>query len=214
MTPGPSLCLQYGWSWSRGRGVWWSPGFGSGLQPDTLEDGTRTTACGSDTRTQSCRGARLTAYSYTWGSQRCLRCRPVLAHKAYSPNEKQILKLYTQTLITLKLLRKFSWPGKHFQIQWYLQVFWDMRILYKYLDVFVWRRFLVVLLSLFGLSLHLNFLKASFSLPQGCTDKHRRAVPQMYWQYIPKGPCHTSLYLPALAPRCSSHQVQDTDACI
>ncbi len=29
-----------------------------------------------------------------------------------------------------------------------------------------------------------------------------------------EGPCHTSLYLPALAPGCSSHQVQDTDACI
>ncbi len=28
------------------------------------------------------------------------------------------------------------------------------------------------------------------------------------------GPCHTSLHLPALAPGCSSHQVQDTDACI
>ncbi len=29
-----------------------------------------------------------------------------------------------------------------------------------------------------------------------------------------KSPCYTSLYLPALAPGCSSHQVQDTDACI
>ncbi len=29
-----------------------------------------------------------------------------------------------------------------------------------------------------------------------------------------KGPCHTSLCLPALAPGCSSHPVQDTDACI
>ncbi len=29
-----------------------------------------------------------------------------------------------------------------------------------------------------------------------------------------KIPCYTSLYLPALAPGCSSHQVQDTDACI
>ncbi len=29
-----------------------------------------------------------------------------------------------------------------------------------------------------------------------------------------KSPCHTSLYLPKLAPGCSSHQVQDTDACI
>ncbi len=29
-----------------------------------------------------------------------------------------------------------------------------------------------------------------------------------------KSPCHTSLYLPALTPGCSSHQVQDTDACI
>ncbi len=27
-------------------------------------------------------------------------------------------------------------------------------------------------------------------------------------------PCLTSLYLTALAPGCSSHQVQDTDACI
>ncbi len=31
-------------------------------------------------------------------------------------------------------------------------------------------------------------------------------------QKTQKGPCHTSLYLPALAPGCSSHQVQDTDA--
>ncbi len=30
----------------------------------------------------------------------------------------------------------------------------------------------------------------------------------------PKSQCYTSLYLPALAPGCSSHQVQDTDACI
>ncbi len=29
-----------------------------------------------------------------------------------------------------------------------------------------------------------------------------------------KGPCYTSLYLPALAHGCSSHQVQDTDACL
>ncbi len=29
-----------------------------------------------------------------------------------------------------------------------------------------------------------------------------------------KSPCYTSLYLPALATGCSSHQVQDTDACI
>ncbi len=29
-----------------------------------------------------------------------------------------------------------------------------------------------------------------------------------------KSPCHTSLCLPALVPGCSSHQVQDTDACI
>ncbi len=28
-------------------------------------------------------------------------------------------------------------------------------------------------------------------------------------QRTQKGPCHTSLYLPALAPGCSSHQVQD-----
>ncbi len=33
-------------------------------------------------------------------------------------------------------------------------------------------------------------------------------------QRTQKGPCHTSLCLPALAPGCSSHQVQDTDACI
>lgn len=45
-----------------------------------------------------------------------------------------------------------------------------MEILYKdhsewqYLDVFVWRWFLVVLLSLFGLPLHLDLLEASFCL--------------------------------------------------
>ncbi len=33
-------------------------------------------------------------------------------------------------------------------------------------------------------------------------------------QRTQKGQCQTSLYLPALAPGCSSHQVQDTDACI
>ncbi len=33
-------------------------------------------------------------------------------------------------------------------------------------------------------------------------------------QRTQKSPCHTSLYLPALAPGCSSHEVQDTDACI
>ncbi len=33
-------------------------------------------------------------------------------------------------------------------------------------------------------------------------------------QQTQKSPCYTSLYLPALAPGCSSHQVQDTDACI
>lgn len=58
-----------------------------------------------------------------------------------------------------------------------------MRILHKYLNVFVWRRFLVVLLSLFGFPLHLDLLKPSFSLQQGCTDKYRRAVPQMLGQY-------------------------------
>ncbi len=29
-----------------------------------------------------------------------------------------------------------------------------------------------------------------------------------------KGPCYTSLFLLALDPGCSSHQVQDTDACL
>ncbi len=33
-------------------------------------------------------------------------------------------------------------------------------------------------------------------------------------QRTQKSPCHTSLCLPALAPGCSSHQVQDIDACI
>ncbi len=33
-------------------------------------------------------------------------------------------------------------------------------------------------------------------------------------QRTQKGPCHTFLYLPALASVCSSHQVQDTDACV
>ncbi len=33
-------------------------------------------------------------------------------------------------------------------------------------------------------------------------------------QLTQKGPCYTSLYLPALAPGYSLHQVQDTDACI
>ncbi|KAI2645885.1 hypothetical protein H4Q32_025222 [Labeo rohita] len=33
-------------------------------------------------------------------------------------------------------------------------------------------------------------------------------------QRAQKGPCHTSLYLPALAAGRGSHQVQDTDACI
>ncbi len=30
-------------------------------------------------------------------------------------------------------------------------------------------------------------------------------------QRTQKGPCNSTLYLPALAPSCSSHQVQDTD---
>ncbi len=34
------------------------------------------------------------------------------------------------------------------------------------------------------------------------------------FQRAQKSPCYTSLYLPALAPGCSSHPVQDTDACI
>ncbi len=33
-------------------------------------------------------------------------------------------------------------------------------------------------------------------------------------QRAQKSPCYTSLYLPALATSCSSHPVQDTDACI
>ncbi len=33
-------------------------------------------------------------------------------------------------------------------------------------------------------------------------------------QRAQKSPCYTSLYLLALATSCSSHQVQDTDACI
>ncbi len=33
-------------------------------------------------------------------------------------------------------------------------------------------------------------------------------------QQAQKSTCHTFLYLPALAPGCSSHQVQDTDDCI
>ncbi len=33
-------------------------------------------------------------------------------------------------------------------------------------------------------------------------------------QRTQKGPCHTSLCLPTLTPGCSSHPVQDTDACM
>lgn len=41
----------------------------------------------------------------------------------------------------------------------------------KYLDVFKWRWFLVILLGFFGLSLHLEIIKTSFSLQQGCTEE-------------------------------------------
>ncbi len=52
----------------------------------------------------------------------------------------------------------------------------------------------------------LNYCKALLAGLPSCTIKH----VQMILLRTQKSPCYTSLYLPALAPGCSSHQVQDT----
>ncbi len=41
----------------------------------------------------------------------------------------------------------------------------------------------------------------------------QNAAARLVFSEPKRGPCYTSLYLPALAPVCSSHQVQETDAC-
>ncbi len=42
----------------------------------------------------------------------------------------------------------------------------------------------------------------------------QNAAAQLVFKRAQKSPCYTSLYLLTLATSCSSHQVQDTDACI
>ncbi len=56
----------------------------------------------------------------------------------------------------------------------------------------------------------LDYCNALLAGLPSCTIIH----VQMILLRTQKGPCYTSLYLPALAPGCSLHQVQDTDACI
>ena len=92
---GPSPCRASWWSWCRGRDVWWSPGYSSAPRWDTPEGGTRTAACGSDTRTRTRTASRPSACSYTWGSRRCLRCRPEPFRRVCWPAGSKISFIYS-----------------------------------------------------------------------------------------------------------------------
>lgn len=86
---GPSPSRAPWWSWSRGRGVWWSLGYSSAPRWDTPAGGTRTVACGSDTPTQTHTACPPTACSYTSGSQKCPQCRPEPYRTVCSPEGRR-----------------------------------------------------------------------------------------------------------------------------
>lgn len=141
---GPSLFQGSWWSWCPGKGAWWSLGYSSAPRWDTPGGDTRTAACGSGIQTRSRTDDRLQACSCTWGSQRCLQCRPGLCQKACWPAN---INMYKCNLLQRGGLCRNVWNRAH-------------------LDELIWGRFPAVLLCLLGFSFHLHLLKASLSLRQ------------------------------------------------